>query len=153
MIRMKINTKYHGEIEIEDKAIIVFEEGIPSFENEKQFVILPLEEDSPFLILQSVTTPGLGFVIINPFEYFTDYTIDLSEPTVQKLNIANEEQVAIYTILTVQDPFENTTANLSGPIVINVKEQLGKQVILNTEKYTTKHRIIETPAVVSEEGK
>lgn len=150
---MKINTKYHGEIEIEDKAIINFDEGIPSFEDEKQFVVLPLDEDNPFLILQSVTTPSLGFVIINPFEYFTDYTVDLSDTTLQKLKINNEEQVVLYTILTVQEPFEKTTANLSGPIVINAKEQLGKQIILNNEKYTTKHRIIKTPAAVSKEGK
>lgn len=150
---MKINTKYHGEIEIEDKSIIRFEEGIPSFEDEKQFVILPWDGDSPFLILQSVTSPSLGFIIINPFEYFADYTIDLNDSTIQKLKIENEDQVAIYTILTVQEPFEHTTANLSGPIVINVHEQLGKQVILNNDKYTTKHRIIETPAAVSKEGK
>lgn len=150
---MKINTRYHGEIEIEDKAIIQFEEGIPSFEDEKQFIILPLDEDSPFLILQSVTTSNLGFVIINPFEYFSDYTVDLSESTIQKLKIESEEQVAIYTILTVQEPFENTTTNLSGPIVINVKDQLGKQVILNSEKYKTKHRIIKNPAEVCKEGK
>lgn len=146
---MKINTKYHGEIEIDDKVIVKFEEGIPSFEDEKQFVVLPLEEDSPFLILQSMTTSSLGFVIINPFEYFADYTIDVSESTVQKLKIENEECVAIYTILTVQEPFENTTANLSGPIVINAKEQLGKQVILNNDKYTTQHRIIISPATPS----
>lgn len=150
---MKINTKYHGEIEIEDKAIIQFEEGIPSFEDEKQFVIIPLDEDSPFLILQSATTPNLGFVIINPFDYFTDYTVDLSDSTIQKLKIESEDQVAIYTILTVQEPFENTTTNLSGPIVINVKDQLGKQIILNNEKYTTKHHIIKTPTALSKEGK
>ncbi|MEC1770237.1 flagellar assembly protein FliW [Schinkia azotoformans] len=150
---MEINTKYHGEMEIEDKAIIQFKEGIPSFEDEKQFVIIPLDEDSPFLILQSLTTPSLGFVIINPFDYFTDYTVDLSESTIQKLKIKSEDQVAIYTILTVQEPFENTTTNLSGPIVINVKDQLGKQIILNNEKYTTKHYIINTPTAVSKERK
>jgi flagellar assembly factor FliW len=148
---MKLNTKYHGEIEIEDKSIIRFEEGIPSFEDQKQFVILPLDEESPFLILQSVTTPSLGFVIINPFEYFTEYTVDLSDITVQKLKIESEDQVALYSILTVQEPFENTTANLSGPIVINTKEQLGKQIIINNEKYTTKHYFLKTPTSVSEE--
>lgn len=150
---MNIQTKYHGKIEIEDKAIIRFDEGIPSFEDENEFVILPLGEDSPFLILQSVKTSNLGFVLISPFEYFPDYVVDLSDYVVEKLKIKSEAQVATFSILTVQDPFENTTANLRAPVVINTEENLGKQIILNNEKYTTKHPIIKTPASVSEEGK
>ncbi|MED4350963.1 flagellar assembly protein FliW [Schinkia azotoformans] len=150
---MKIQTKYHGEVEINDKEIIHFEEGIPSFEDEKKFVILPFGEDSPFLILQSVQSPSLGFVITSPFDFFNDYSVKLSDLTLEKLKIENDEHVAVFSILTVQDPFHNTTANLRGPVVINTKEQLGKQIILNDEKYTTKHFIIQTPAPVSEEGK
>lgn len=150
---MKIQTKYHGEVEIEAQEIIHFEEGIPSFEDEKQFVILPFGEDSPFLILQSVQSSSLGFVIINPFDFFNDYSVKLSDSTLEKLKIKREEQVAIFSILTVQEPFHNTTANLRGPVVINTKEQLGKQIVLLDEKYTTKHFIIKTPAPISEEGK
>ncbi|WP_458411855.1 flagellar assembly protein FliW [Schinkia sp. CFF1] len=149
---MKIHTKYHGEIEIEEKAIIQFADGIPSFENEKEFVILPLGEDSPFLILQSIKNANLGFVIISPFDYFNDYVVDLSDSVIEKLQIEDEEQAAVFAILTVQEPFENTTANLRGPIIVNMNKQLGKQIILNDDKYTTKHRIIKTPTPISEEG-
>jgi len=149
----KIQTKYHGEVTIEDQSVIQFEEGIPSFEEEKEFVILPFGQDSPFLILQSVQSPALGFVTISPFDFFNDYSVKLSDSTIEKLKIKSEEQVAIFSILTVQDPFHNTTANLRGPVVINTKEQLGKQIVLNDEKYTTKHLIVKTPAPVSEEGK
>ncbi|HHW36009.1 MAG TPA: flagellar assembly protein FliW [Bacillales bacterium] len=150
---MKIQTKYHGEIEIKDNQIIHFEEGIPSFEDENQFVILPFGEDSPFLILQSVQSSTLGFVITSPFDFFTDYTVKLTDSVIEKLKIEGEDHLAIFSILTVQDPFHNTTANLRGPVVINTKAQLGKQIVLNDEKYTTKHFIIKTPASVSEEGK
>ncbi len=150
---MKIQTKYHGEIEIEEQSIIHFEEGIPSFEDEKKFVILPFGQDSPFLILQSVQSSTLGFVIASPFDFFNDYSVKLSDSTLEKLKINSEEHVAIFSILTVQDPFHNTTANLRGPVVINTIEQLGKQIVLNDEKYTTKHFIIKTPASISEEGK
>lgn len=151
MKKMIIQTKYHGELEIDEKKIIHFEEGIPSFEDEKQFIILPLE-DSPFLILQSVKTASLGFVLISPFEYFPDYDAVLPDAAVKKLKIENENEVVVFTILTVHEPFENTTANLRAPIVVNTKAQLGKQVILNNDKYTTKHRIInKSPASIGEE--
>jgi flagellar assembly factor FliW len=137
---MKIRTKYHGEVEINEKDIFHFEYGIPGFLDEKQFVLLPLE-DTPFVILQSVKTPALGFAMIDPFGYFPDYDIELDEQTVTQLELSSEKEVAVYVILTVADPFDNTTANLQAPIVLNYEKKLGKQVILTNTNYKTKHRL------------
>jgi flagellar assembly factor FliW len=137
---MKIRTKYHGEIEINEKDIFHFEHGIPGFLDEKQFVLLPIE-DTPFVILQSVKTPALGFAMIDPFVYFKDYEFELDEHSVEQLQLSSEKEVAVYAILTVADPFEQTTANLQAPIVLNYKKKLGKQVILTNTPYKTKHRL------------
>jgi flagellar assembly factor FliW len=137
---MKIRTKYHGEIEINEKDIFHFEHGIPGFLDEKQFVLLPLV-DTPFVILQSVRTPALGFVLIEPFSYFPMYEIELDDNTLEQLQITGEQDVALYVILTVADPFDDTTANLQAPVVINVNKRLGKQVILTNTNYKTKHRL------------
>jgi flagellar assembly factor FliW len=137
---MKISTKYHGEVEINEKDIFHFEYGIPGFLDEKQFVLLPIE-DSPFVILQSVKTPVLGFAMIDPFGYFPDYDIELDEQTVTQLELSSEKEVAVYVILTVADPFDNTTVNLQAPIVLNYEKKLGKQVILTNTPYKTKHRL------------
>ena len=40
---MKIKTAYLGEVEIDPSQILQFEHGIPGFEEEKQFVLLPIE--------------------------------------------------------------------------------------------------------------
>ena len=37
---MKISTKFHGEIEINDQDIITFQSGIPGFLDEKKFTLL-----------------------------------------------------------------------------------------------------------------
>jgi flagellar assembly factor FliW len=137
---MKLLTKYHGEIEINEKDIFHFEYGIPGFLDEKQFVLLPLE-DTPFVILQSVKTPALGFAMIEPFIYFIDYDFELDEHSVEQLQLSSGKEVAVYVILTVADPFENTTANLQAPIVLNYEKKLGKQVILTNTPYKTKHRL------------
>jgi flagellar assembly factor FliW len=137
---MRLRTKYHGEIEINENDIFHFEHGIPGFLDEKQFVLLPLE-DTPFVILQSVKTPALGFAMIDPFGYFPDYDIELDEQTVTQLELSSEKEVAVYVILTVADPFDNTTANLQAPIVLNYEKKLGKQVILTNTSYRTKHQL------------
>ena len=40
---MNIKTTRFGEIEINDDKIIEFEQGIPGFDEEKQFVIIPYD--------------------------------------------------------------------------------------------------------------
>jgi flagellar assembly factor FliW len=137
---MNIDTKYHGTVAVKEEDIICFPHGLPGFANEKRFVLLPLA-DTPFVILQSVETPALGFVLIEPFSYFPTYEFELDEATVEQLNIESERDVAVYVILTVADPFHETTANLQAPIVINVHKRLGKQVILTNTDYKTKHRL------------
>ncbi|MCM3602652.1 flagellar assembly protein FliW [Robertmurraya korlensis] len=139
---MIINTKYHGEYETSDGEVLHFPKGIPGFPDEKQFVIIPLEADDTFMILQSVKTFELAFVLINPFQYFPNYDFTLDETTIEKLAIHSPEDIAVYSILTVHDPFEKTTANLQAPVIINLKNKRGKQVILNIDTYTTRHNIM-----------
>lgn len=149
---MIIQTKYHGEIEIDEANIIHFEQGIPSFIDEKQFYILPLSEVTPLLIMQSIQTAGLAFVIISPFDFFTEYSAKLSDQTIEQLKIEKEEDVALYSILTIQEPFEKTTANLQGPIVVNTKEKLAKQIVINDPNYNTKHNLFNIKSSVGQEG-
>ena len=47
---MKILTKFHGEIEINEPDIFTFESGIPGFLDEKKFTLLSLDE-TPFFVL------------------------------------------------------------------------------------------------------
>ena len=144
---MKIETKYHGEVDITTDEIWTFTKGIPGFPQEKQFAILPLPDNDVYAILQSVETASLGFVIVNPFLFFPDYDFDIDEATVHQLSIEKETDVGVYTILTIQDPFEKTTANLQAPLIMNTKNKQAKQLILSDGKYNTKHRIITKEAV------
>lgn len=139
---MKIQTKYHGEVEIAEGDIWHFDKGIPGFPDEKKFVILALPENNVYGILQSVQTPSLGFVVVNPFHFFPDYSFDLDEASIAQLQLENEKDVVVYAILTIQDPFEKTTANLQAPVVMNSKNHLAKQIILNEGPYKTKHLLL-----------
>lgn len=139
---MEFQTKYHGLIDMPKEDVLHFKSGIPGFPEEEQFIIIPLEEET-FYILQSVKTQSLAFVMVNPFTYFPDYDFTLEDQIVDALKIDSPEDVIVYSILTVQDPFEKTTANLQAPIIINSKNKMGKQIVLNHEGYTTRHNIME----------
>ena len=52
---MKLKTRFFGEIEIDEKKVIDFEEGLPGFENLRKFLFMTDEnEDAPFCWLQSI---------------------------------------------------------------------------------------------------
>ncbi|OAS85812.1 MULTISPECIES: flagellar assembly protein FliW [Metabacillus] len=139
---MKLTTKYHGVIEIEEKDILRFQNGLPGFLDEKSFVLLPLDSDSPFWILQSTETPELGFVTVNPFDFFETYEFDITENDKQLLELTSEKDVTVWTILNVKDPFEDSTANLQAPIVLNTRNNQAKQIILTDTQYITKQKLI-----------
>jgi flagellar assembly factor FliW len=146
MKRMKIGTKYHGEIEVKSEYILKFDHGIPGFGEEKQFVLLSLPENEWFNILQSVTTPQLGFVVTDPFVFFKDYDFELDQASVELLEHPGEKEVQVLSILTVRQPLHESTANLQAPIIINLANRKGKQVILTNTDYQTKHLIFAQPA-------
>lgn len=138
---MIIQTKYHREISIDKNDIITFDNGIPGFHSEKEFLLLPLDKDSPFLILQSIQTAELGFVVVNPFQFKTDYEFDLSETDKDLLELEGEKSIEVYTILTVKEQFEETTANLQAPVIINRNINKAKQIILNDQRYSIKYNL------------
>lgn len=128
---MKIQTKFLGEVQIDPASIIQFPQGIPAFEEEKEFVVIPLGAQSPFVTLQSVQTPSVGFMAAYPYEFKQDYAFDLEEDDLQQLQVEQPEDILVYGILTLKDMLENSTMNLLAPIAINAKKQLGKQVVLH----------------------
>ncbi|RWR13585.1 flagellar assembly protein FliW [Siminovitchia fortis] len=135
---MNIETKYHGTQQINEEAVLRFDSGIPGFPEEKNFVLLPLDEGT-LLVMQSVKTPEIGFIVTDPFSFFPEYDFKLSESAIEQLALKQPEDAVVYAILTVQDPFEKTTANLQAPVVINRHNNRAKQVILNDTDYNTRH--------------
>ncbi|MDT8858785.1 flagellar assembly protein FliW [Alkalihalobacillus sp. MEB130] len=138
---MKLETKYQGHIEVDEKTVLMFEKGIPAFETETSFVLLPLEEGTPFLVLQSTKTPEVAFIVINPFEFVPGYEVKLPDSTIEALEIEKPEDVATFVMLTVKEPFNDTTANLQAPVIINANKQKGKQLLMSNSPYETKHAI------------
>ncbi|MEI2664768.1 flagellar assembly protein FliW [Rossellomorea sp. LJF3] len=143
---MKINTKYHGEIQVKSEDILTFEHGIPGFGEEKQFVLLLLPESEWFHILQSVKTPQLGFVVTDPFMFYKEYDLELDQASVELLEHPAEKEVQVLSILTVRETLHESTANLQAPIIINLANRKAKQVILTNTDYQTKHLIFAQPA-------
>lgn len=136
---MIIDTKFLGEIEIKEEDVLYFEEGMLGFADVKKYVILGLDETGTFSCLQSTERKEVGFIVINPWKVFKDYDIDIDDSELAAFSDKDINNIAVYSIVTVTE--KNMTANLLGPVVINAKTRQGKQVVLHSSGYTTKHII------------
>ncbi|WP_100405456.1 flagellar assembly protein FliW [Bacillus solitudinis] len=149
---MKIETKYTGMLKISEEQVIKFEKGIPAFEEETHYVLLPFDAETPFFVLQSIKTVEVAFIVVNPFQFVPEYQVKLPDSTIEQLAIEKEEEVATFVMLTVRDPFNETTANLQAPVIINALKQKGKQLLMSDSSYKTKHWIFDKqPAAAKEE--
>ena len=86
---IQINTKPYGEIEVSEKQIIDFPDGILGFEFINRFVILDSIDNSPFKWLQAFTEPDLAFVIIMPDDFLNSYDLVISEIDLQPMGTDN----------------------------------------------------------------
>ena len=147
----KVYTSRFGEIEVDEKKVVHFKDGIPAFEDEHEFVILPYEEDSPYYFMQSLKSPDLAFLLTIPFLFFNDYTFELDDTVVADLGIEDSENVFYYTMVTIPNgSIRYMTANLLAPIVLNGANMRAKQVVLEKTNYTTKHHLF--PESAKKEG-
>lgn len=144
---MIVKSSLLGELEIEENNIVHFPAGIPAFEQEKQFVIVPMDESGPFYFLQSVSNPDLCLVIAQPFSFFPKYEIDVTDEELVLLGMDSERKnLALYVVLTVPEDYKLTTANLLAPIIINSENRQAMQYVAVKTSYSTRHYIFGTPA-------
>ncbi|HBC74477.1 MAG TPA: flagellar assembly protein FliW [Candidatus Wallbacteria bacterium] len=143
MIYMMIKTKFWGEADIDESKMLTMANGLIGFEGFTKFVMIPHEKDANFGWLQSAENQHLCFLITTPTSFMFDYSIDISDETVNCLGITAAEDVAIYCLVTVpEDPLQ-ISANLSGPLIFNVTNCTGEQVVVMDERYSVKHYIID----------
>lgn len=135
----EITTVRFGKIAIDEEDIIRFKDGLPGFPEEKEFILIPLGENEPFLFMQSLMDADLAFFITNPFIFFKDYEFVLSDEVLEELDIKSPEDFCVYSILSMTDKnIEKMTANLVAPVIIQNKTKEARQVILEKTSYTTR---------------
>jgi flagellar assembly factor FliW len=130
-------------VSVERESIITFPHGIPGFERFKEFGLVAVEEEDPFLRLLSIEEPSLGFVIFNPILVWADYNPDIGKDDLDGLDITRTEDLEVYCVVTLSKVPQEVTVNLKGPICINTQTMKGKQMILVDDRYQTKHSILE----------
>ncbi|MCL2168678.1 MAG: flagellar assembly protein FliW [Defluviitaleaceae bacterium] len=154
---MTLNTQLFGTIEINPDDIISFHEGLPGFPLCTRFAVLFQEAHeeagesgevfNTICFLQSVEDAELSFVLIDTTSLFPEYRpLALLEYAKDAQSGFDHKNFAVYNILTIHDDMANSTANLKAPIVLDLIDKLGRQVIFkDDESYPIRARIFDAP--------
>lgn len=141
---VKFTTTRFGLVEVDRDNVVHFVDEVPGFPEAKRFVLIPHAENSPFSWLQSVELPEVAFVVTDPWLFFADYKPVVDEGDLDLLDVKDgtEDSVSIFVMLTIPGDPHKMTANLQAPVVINLKNNRAKQVILASDRYTTRHALL-----------
>lgn len=151
---MLIETKTLGKVEIEEKNVLNFPEGLFGFEEFHKYALINAEYE-PFYYLQSLDTKDLAFLLVDPFLIAPEYELDIDDSILEEIGIKTVSDVLLYAIVTIPVNGSPVTANLQGPVIINRKNNKALQAVLTNTQWTTKHDIVKAlqKTVAAGEGK
>jgi flagellar assembly factor FliW len=125
-----------GTMTLPEERVLTFPRGLIGFMGHREFTLIQLREESPFLVLQSLDDPKLGLLVADPYSFMTDYEVVIGEADRKLLDIETREQALVLVTVTIpQGMPERTTLNLSGPIVINNVARVGLQIPQTDSRY------------------
>lgn len=139
---MRLDTRHFGEIDVNKDGIIDFQDGLLGFEHVKKYVVIKNPDpENPFMWLQAIDQPELAFVIVNPFIITSDYDFNIPDNIIEALEIEKQEDVFVYSIAVLPENIKDMTINLTAPLIINFNSRKGKQVVLDSDRYSLKHKV------------
>lgn len=138
---MIIKTGRFGQLSVSKEETIHIPQGILGFPEYREFCLVDPGDETFILWLQSLENSEIAFALLEPKIFKPDYTVRLSMAELRELKLENVNQSAVFGILTIPEDITLMSANLKAPLVINLKEKIAKQVVLQENEYSIKHEM------------
>ena len=138
---MNVHTTRFGTVDLDEKRIITFPAGLLGFSSYKTFALLQPDDDGVFFWLQSLDSPELAFVVTDPTLWANDYEASIRREQMEELGLAKLDQAQVFVIVNKYG--QSLTANMQGPLVINLTNHKAMQLVLAEKRWTTRHEIVQ----------
>ena len=124
MTTLTIDSSRFGALEIAADDIIEFPAGLIGLGGRRYAIVAT--DDSAFSWLHSIDDPTLALPVTNPWHFFSDYLVDLSDEAAKPIT-ADAADVAVFVTVRAGAELSDFYANLRAPILI--ADGQGHQVI------------------------
>jgi flagellar assembly factor FliW len=125
MSTLTIDSSRFGTVEIASEDVIEFPNGLIGLGGSR-YTIVAAGADGAFSWLHSIDDPTLALPIANPWHFFTDYAVELSDADSEPIT-ADPADVAVWVTVRAGAELADFYANLRAPIL--VADGKGHQVI------------------------
>ena len=138
---MNVASTRFGILNVPPETLLTFPSGLLGFPEWTRYVMLDHDTDAPFKWLHCVEEASLAFVVIDPASFNRNYQVTISEEARCEVEGNETDELSLVVILTIPsaDP-SAVTANLRGPLLMNPRTRLCKQLVL-TEDYPTRYPV------------
>ncbi len=138
---------YPTEFESPPSNEIILPRGIIGFGGPRRAELVYLPDHLPFLWMTlHDATDQLHFIVIEPGGIVPGYEPELFNEDAEGLGLRDAAEAMVLNIVTLrcQNPVE-ATANLIGPIIVNRRTRIGRQLVIsNYSRYSAHHPLVET---------
>jgi flagellar assembly factor FliW len=121
-----LDSSRFGRVAIDPAAIVEFPDGLIGIGGSR-YALLAREEDSPFVWLHSLDDPVLALPLTNPFRFFADYEVLLSDEEAERIGITDPAACDVWVTVRAAERPEDFRVNLRAPILVAAGH--GHQVI------------------------
>jgi len=135
---MTLSTRAFGVLEYGEPDVIRFPQGLPGFDDQREFLAVREPGAEPAVFLQSVARPDLFFVTVPVETVAPEYDLKLLDEYRQTLLSPEAADLLALAIVCVNEGAP-PTANLLGPVVIHRAARLGVQAIRDDDRYSAEH--------------
>jgi flagellar assembly factor FliW len=126
----------------EDEVRLTFPAGLVGFPQLRIFRLYEPAGGYPLKFLQSESEPDISFSCIDVAAIRPDFEVPLAEEDAAVLALESPEDAMVLALVVIPEDPRKMTANLAGPVVINGKTRIGRQVVLNTDIYPLKFPVL-----------
>lgn len=118
-------------------SIVTIPDGLPGFEQCRQFQLVQGAELEPFTCLQSIDEGGPSFLTIEPALVVDQFERRLSKDDQRRIDAQPDDTLLWLAITRVEG--DRAFANLRAPVVINPRTMKGLQVLNADSDHSVEH--------------
>ena len=142
---MNVPSTRFGILNVPAEALLTFPSGVLGFPDWTRYVMLDHDTDAPFKWLHCAEEASLAFVVIDPVLFNPNYQVTISPEARFEVEGSETDELCFAVILTIpSDDPSAVTANLRGPLLMNLRTRRCKQLVLS-EDYPTRYPVFSAP--------
>lgn len=118
---------------------LAFDDGLVGCPDWRRFELEPDVAGPAIHMLRCLDVEGVALYAADPFTIVPDYEFEIADPDAVALELSDPRDALVLVVLTIHEQPPEVTANLLGPLVVNVRTGRGRQLVLGASEYSARY--------------